>query len=519
MLNKLTNYRKNERLIRRFFSNVNHSEPSKGRIMQFVGISSMYLTPVEILINHLLRQRGYNVDYVVYDETVSIFETITKKTRNPEAAPKRTWKIGKRLLKAAKVPYTKISLCQEAEKLVDSIEDLDALLTYRYDNIELGEAVHGTLCRYYQSTKFDEDAERIARKMLITTLGNYLYMRKMCKKNNYKYIMFSHGINISWQPVADFCRREGKQFIVYDRGKTKDHANFNVNQSSPDWSFDSAWERFRERQLSKMEKDKVAEYLKEREHQKNDVYAYNFSGKRGGADEEKSRLGIPLERKCVTIFTNLIWDAANVSRDIAFPSAFECVVETIKYFRERKDVQVVLRCHPAEMVLGTDERYSDKVREYFRGDLPCNVTLIEPEDDVNSFSVIDISDVGVVNTSTVGLEIAMLGKPSIIISETHYRKKGFTVDVEDERSYFSEIESALKRPCIPIGKQELAKKYFYMMMFLYQKKMPVSHDGLAFKGYSCNNFKDLKSEDQLVKIINTLSGVLPSNFISWDEDD
>ena len=43
-----------------------------------VGIGNMYLTPVEILLYHLLKTRGYQVDYCIYDSTIPINEVITK---------------------------------------------------------------------------------------------------------------------------------------------------------------------------------------------------------------------------------------------------------------------------------------------------------------------------------------------------------------------------------------------------------------------------------------------------------
>jgi hypothetical protein len=60
--------------------------------------------------------------------------------------------------------------------------------------------------------------------------------------------------------------------------------------------------------------------------------------------------------------------------------------------------------------------------------LPANISIIEPEDNINFFSVLELSDIGVGYTSTVGLEMAIEGKPVILISETHYRDKVFTHD-------------------------------------------------------------------------------------------
>ena len=155
----------------------------------------------------------------------------------------------------------------------------------------------------------------------------------------------------------------------------------------------------------------------------------------------REKLGINDNAIVVTVFTNLIWDAANVSRDIAFESPLDCIRQLIEKYENDERYHVLVRCHPAEKVLGTHERYGELVRETFKNNLPKNASIIEPEMDINSFDILDMSDIGVVHTSTVGLEMAIEGKPVLLISETHYRNKGFTYDVTSSEDFFNTIES------------------------------------------------------------------------------
>ena len=111
------------------------------------------------------------------------------------------------------------------------------------------------------------------------------------------------------------------------------------------------------------------------------------------------------------------------------------------------------------------------------------------------FSVIELSDIGVVNTSTIGLEMAIEGKPIILISETHYRNKGFTYDAEDENHFFELINEILVNGYKLPKQIELAKKYFYIMMFEHQHKMPFQISSLnRFDGYGKSNFEELKND-------------------------
>ena len=81
----------------------------------------------------------------------------------------------------------------------------------------------------------------------------------------------------------------------------------------------------------------------------------------------------------------MIWDAANISRDIAFKSALDCIIKIINKYKENKGFHVLIRPHPAEQVLGTNEKYEDLVLAEFNNQLPSNVTIIQNDIQVNSF--------------------------------------------------------------------------------------------------------------------------------------
>jgi hypothetical protein len=520
--NKILNRYQELNYYRKFFSTVDQGKEGvlqDKRVLMYVGIGHMYLTPLEIMMYHILRSKGYEVDYYIYDESVQANEVITKQvieTQGKEKFWRRSVKNAREVLHASKVDFKHITTDPAIEDLLQSVEgDLAAILAYQHAGIDFGDIVRGVLYRYYKSLSFGEDAAVIAWRFLRTALTNYYMVRKLHDSNHYHAVFFSHGIYCTWQPVVSFCAQRGLRYICYDRAKRAGSSNFNVSQPSPDWSFDAAWKRFEGQALTSNEEAQVSQYLGERELQKGDVYAYNDSVRAADINQLKQQLSIPLDRKIITIFTNLIWDAANVSRDIAFPSAFQCIIRTIEHYQNRSDVQVVIRSHPAEKVLGTRERYGHLVRAHFKDQLPDYVTIIEPEMSVNSFSVIDMSSIGVVNTSTVGLEFAMMGKPIVLISETNYRGKGFTYDATGEENYFETISSLLDNPTLLPNQVNLARKYFYMMMFLYQKQMPMTYEKGIFKQYTYTGWGERDTSDQLHRILDDFNKSDCTDFIYW----
>ena len=517
MLKRIINFRSDEKILRHFFANTPKATQVRGRVLLYVGISSTFLTPLEILIYHLLKQKGFEVDYLVYDGSIPIYEHVTKESENPKNIPRKTWRYGKSRLKAAKVPYQNIPVSKKAKDISDSVSGLNSALNFQLDGINFGHILHGSLCRYYKSTEFGDDALCVAKQMLITALSNYFCAQNRQKVYGYELMMFSHGINITWEPVAEFCRQQNVNFVCYDRAKVKEHGNFTVNKPSPDWDFSKAWQRFGSRKLKNEEIQQANKYLKERELQKGDVFAFNASERSLDIDIEKQKLGIPPEKKCITFFSNLIWDAANINRDIAFTSFLECIINTINHYKNQAEIHILIRPHPAESLIGTSAGYWNLILSHFGDRLPSNVTVIPATANVNSFTVIDMTDVGVVNTSTVGLEMAILGKPTLLVAETHYRDKGFTYDVNSREHFFESLELALKQPKLNAKQQQLAKKYFYMMMFLYQKHLPVRYENGKFTGYSSKTFNELKRCEPLMQIIDCLTEELPDDFVWWPE--
>lgn len=509
------------RLYNNFYKKPTSEKNGKGNILIYAGIGYMYLTPVEILLYHLLSDNGYNVDYLIYDENVEINELITAAVvkNGKDKFWNNSVKRAKKILSAAGVNYSFITKRPEVEEILDNgdIYDLEQILSFKHEGVDFGNIVEGVMYRYYKSKKFGSDASSVARKFLTTALTNYYQIKHLSNTKQYEYVMFSHGIYCTWEPVVHYCQSYNLNYISYDRAKTKGYCNFNLNQPSPVWDFSAAWNRLKEQSLTEAELDQVNDYLEDRILQRNDVYAYNFSEKEKDVSTLKQRLGIAPNAKVITLFTNLIWDAANVSRDIAFGSVLDCITETIRFFKNRGDVHILIRTHPAEKIIGTKERYGTLIKAHFNNELTSNVTIIEPEDSINSFSVIDITTIGVTHTSTVGLELAINNKPSILISETHYRDKGFTYDVNSNSEYFEVLENLLRSPLPKNNQVELAKKYFYIMMFEYQHLMPMAFDDRGvFKGYSYSGFQQLLEDEDapIQQIVNRIMANTPvTDFI------
>ncbi len=82
--------------------------------------------------------------------------------------------------------------------------------------------------------------------------------------------------------------------------------------------------------------------------------------------------------------------------------------------------------HPGEVLIH-GQSMVEVVRQVMPR-LPEHIRLIGPREKVNTYDLIEVADLGLVYTTTVGMEMAMKGLPVIVAGQTHYRGRGFTYD-------------------------------------------------------------------------------------------
>ena len=132
-----------------------------------------------------------------------------------------------------------------------------------------------------------------------------------------------------------------------------------------------------------------------------------------------------------------------VERNKNFATMGQWLIETTQYFASKPKCQLIIRSHPAESLLKTNETTANIINGVF-SNLPNNIKLLPPGAPFNTYSLMAAADMGLVYASTTGLEMAMRGIPTVCgISNQHYNNKGFTIDPDSPDEYFDEIERLL----------------------------------------------------------------------------
>lgn len=190
-----------------------------------------------------------------------------------------------------------------------------------------------------------------------------------------------------------------------------------------------------------------------------------------GAQQVRTELNLD-GRPLAFLPTNVLGDSLTLGREL-FMGMTEWIRRTIRWFGERPEYQLVVRVHPGEQI-GWGPSTFNLLTETFP-EFPPNVRVLSADYKINSYDLVDAARVGLVYTTTLGLEMAMIGKPVIVTGQTHYRGKGFTLDPESWEQYVETLQGALLNPnayCPDQDSITRAWTYAYRFFFEYPQPFP-----------------------------------------------
>lgn len=281
--------------------------------------------------------------------------------------------------------------------------------------------------------------------------------------------------------VREACRRQGVDaFFIEGWAMRPGHNIWNLNRPALEYDI-GGWKRVLGGWTSDKERD-AADYMRFREGNgvSRGEWLDNFhqvqrSRKEDplppGVEEFLSRPG----KKCL-LGTNVVGDTATLGRATIFRSQKEWVTEVIRYFRERPEVSLVIRAHPDEVWQKAKARIGDLAMEMAR-DIK-NVLVIPGTSDVNTFTLMERSDVGLAWVSNFGLDMALRGKPVILAAAAQYGFTGICLVPQTQEEYFETIGKVFQTGWKPEVQAITEAKMYQYIVF---KQMSLKADSANYR--------------------------------------
>jgi hypothetical protein len=161
-------------------------------------------------------------------------------------------------------------------------------------------------------------------------------------------------------------------------------------------------------------------------------------------------------------------------RDL-FADQEEWFVETVRAACANDRVNWLVKLHPANVWKRRRDGVSGELDEHVAireriGRLPPHVMLLEPDTDISTWSLFDVTDVGVTIRGSVGFELPCLGKPALTAGTGFYSGRGFTVDSDTRDEYLAKLARIEDVPAPDEEQVELARKHAYALFRLRQTR-------------------------------------------------
>lgn len=295
------------------------------------------------------------------------------------------------------------------------------------------------------------------------------------KKEHPDILIIPNGSILEFGSVYQVAEYLSIPVTTYEFGEQRDRLWLAQNKEVMRQQTDEMWAARGGAGLTPDESAKIRALIKAR--QKADLWG-NFSRRWQGvpsAGGEQVRKSLNLdERPMILLATNVIGDSLTLGRQVFSDSMTDWLEKTILYFADQDHSQLIVRIHPGELVT-KGPSVADVVKQVFTDGIPENIHLIPADAEINTYDLLEIADLGLVYTTTVGLEMAMSGVPVMVIGQTHYREKGFTLDPGTWEAYFEQLSEFLIQPenyQLDQSQVDLAWEYAYRFFFDYPFPYP-----------------------------------------------
>jgi hypothetical protein len=309
--------------------------------------------------------------------------------------------------------------------------------------------------------------ERVAADFAVSGEGVSAAVERVLDRFDPQVVFGLNGLFDAERAIMRAAEARGLRTPTYEMAPRAGAMIFAQDSRAPDMDTAALWEAVRDRPLEPEQERAVGRLLSDRVSGVGAHETY-FEVQLDDAAAVRRELGVPDGARVVSAFTNLAWDSALLGKDIAFPSMFDWLARAVQAVAARPDWFLVVRVHPAEVRHGTGQPAVDELAARV-GSLPPNVRLVGPSEAISSYAVLGLTDLVLAYTSTVGLEAAVRGIPVAVAGSTHYRGRGFTVDLDAD----GDLERVLDAPpARDEARAELARRYAFTYFFRFMTPFP-----------------------------------------------
>jgi len=146
------------------------------------------------------------------------------------------------------------------------------------------------------------------------------------------------------------------------------------------------------------------------------------------------------------VFAAETTEVLSVNEDLIFPKQIDWIQSLIEFTRNRQDLFLIIRVHPREFPNKRDSVHSEhsKMLERVLIDLPSNIKLNLPKDNISIYNLAEYADLFLNAWSSAGEEMSLLGIPVLFYSaDLVYYPSDINYLAKSKEDFFEKIDIAL----------------------------------------------------------------------------
>jgi len=354
---------------------------------------------------------------------------------------------------AARIHYLTPSSAEEPQSGL-SFRDLDELLRLEVDGLEIGRGVASSAIstfRDYQLTDQAGKSEYLAVqwRMARQVLRDFSRLAEQLQPDR---VYLFNGRFAEYFPLVEYCRKHGIDYVTHERGST--YQSYALYPNSLPHSITVRQQRIAERwaaaEPEARERTGRAWFTRRRKGVLPDAKNFARELTAGTMPEgfDPARINVAIfnssedEMKAIGEWQTPLYRHQN-----------EAIRNILEGFRDCPGVHFYLRMHPN--LRGVD---NVQTRELYELDYPY-LTLIRPEERIDTYALLEGCDKTISFGSTVGIEATFWGRPSILFGKAFYDQ----LDAVYRPQSVQELAGLVLDPGLPPKPQVRTLPYGYFL--------------------------------------------------------
>jgi hypothetical protein len=295
-------------------------------------------------------------------------------------------------------------------------------------------------------------------------------LRRYLESNAIDAALLFNGRQSLTRAALEMLRMRGIRVLTheraeYQRGHISLKPNAHCMSTEP---FKAFWSMWAQTPLDRKALDAALNWLIQRRYGANLAWiAFNRASVSGTS--LRTTLNLNPNKHLWALFTSSTDETAGdpLMRG-PFESQAAWVQDVVRWVGARDDVQLVIKVHPnlaGNLYIG--KAVSElNIYEQLKRSLPNHIRVVMPEDSLSAYALAEEADVGLTFGSTIGLEMAMLGKPVLLASRAFYEIGSRILTVRTRQSLSEMLERCLKaRPDRELQREAFRLAYYYIFVF------------------------------------------------------